>query len=41
MEIRSNTELPSVREEIELQTSDGQTLVGELLCRLEKNLSQL
>lgn len=30
MEIRSNTELPSSREEIELHTSDGQTLVGEL-----------
>ena len=30
MEIRSNTELPSVREDIELQTEDGQTLVGEL-----------
>ena len=30
MEIRSNTELPSLREEIELHTEDGQTLVGEL-----------
>lgn len=30
MEIRSNTELPSVREDIELLTSDGQRLVGEL-----------
>lgn len=30
MEIRSNTELPSLREEIELHTADGQTLVGEL-----------
>ena len=29
-EIRSNTELPSHREEIELHTSDGETLVGEL-----------
>ena len=30
MEIASNTELPSVREDIELFTVDGQTLVGEL-----------
>jgi alpha/beta superfamily hydrolase len=30
MEIRSNTELPSLREEIELVTPDGQRLVGEL-----------
>ena len=29
-EIRASTELPSVREEIELHTHDGQTLVGEL-----------
>ena len=29
-EIRSATELPAVREEIELRTSDGLTLVGEL-----------
>lgn len=29
-QIRSNTELPSVREEIELHTADGETLVGEL-----------
>lgn len=29
-EIRSNTELPNVREEIELHTEDGQILVGEL-----------
>lgn len=28
--ISSNTELPSIREEIELHTADGQTLVGEL-----------
>jgi uncharacterized protein len=28
--ISSSTELPSVRENIELKTSDGQTLVGEL-----------
>jgi uncharacterized protein len=28
--ISSNTELPSVREDIELVTEDGQTLVGEL-----------
>ena len=30
MEIRSNTELPSIREEIELHTEDGEILVGEL-----------
>ena len=30
MEITSNTLLPALREEIELHTSDGQTLVGEL-----------
>lgn len=29
-EIKSATELPALREEIELQTSDGLTLVGEL-----------
>ena len=29
-EIRASTELPSLREEIELHTKDGQTLVGEL-----------
>lgn len=29
-EIRASTELPSLREEIELRTRDGQTLVGEL-----------
>jgi alpha/beta superfamily hydrolase len=29
-EIRASTELPSIREEIELHTKDGQTLVGEL-----------
>ena len=28
--ISSNTELPSIREEIELRTEDGQVLVGEL-----------
>ena len=28
--ISSNTELPSIREDIELHTQDGQTLVGEL-----------
>lgn len=36
MEIRSNTELPSVREEIELHSSDGQTLVGELALPVGK-----
>lgn len=30
MEITSNTVLPGIREEIELHTADGQTLVGEL-----------
>lgn len=30
IEIKSDTELPSIREELELQTSDGQVLVGEL-----------
>lgn len=30
MEIRASTELPAIREEIELFTDDGQTLVGEL-----------
>lgn len=29
-EITSNTVLPAIREEVELHTSDGQTLVGEL-----------
>jgi len=29
-EIRASTELPSIREEIELHTQDGQLLVGEL-----------
>lgn len=29
-EIRANTELPALREEITLQTQDGETLVGEL-----------
>lgn len=29
-EIKSDTELPSVREEVELHTKDGETLVGEL-----------
>lgn len=37
MEIRSNTELPSVREEIELLTSDGQRLVGELSLPVGKS----
>lgn len=36
MEIRSNTELPSVREDIELHTTDGQTLVGELALPVGK-----
>lgn len=29
-EIRASTELPAIREDIELHTQDGQTLVGEL-----------
>ena len=33
-EIRASTELPSIREEIELHTEDGQTLVGELALPL-------
>jgi alpha/beta superfamily hydrolase len=36
MEILSNTELPSVRETIELHTKDGQTLVGELALPVGK-----
>jgi alpha/beta superfamily hydrolase len=35
MEIRSNTVLPARREEIELHTADGLTLVGELALPLE------
>lgn len=34
--ISSNTELPSIREEIELHTSDGQLLVGELALPVGK-----
>ncbi|MFB2597235.1 alpha/beta hydrolase [Herbiconiux sp. P17] len=34
MEIRSGTELPARREEIELHTDDGHTLVGELALPL-------
>lgn len=34
IEIRSATELPAVREEIELRTADGLTLVGELASPL-------
>jgi hypothetical protein len=37
MEIRSNTELPSLREEIELVTPDGQRLVGELSLPVGKS----
>ncbi|MEY3972295.1 MAG: hypothetical protein RLY84_688, partial [Actinomycetota bacterium] len=36
MEILSNTELPSVRENIEMHTKDGQTLVGELALPVGK-----
>jgi uncharacterized protein len=35
-EIRASTELPSLREEIELHTQDGQTLVGELALPIGK-----
>ncbi len=35
MEIRSGVELPARREDIELRTSDGLTLVGELSAPLE------
>lgn len=37
MEILSNTELPSIREDIELHTQDGQTLVGELALPVDKD----
>ena len=36
MEITSNTELPSIREEIELRTSDGEVLVGEIALPKDK-----
>lgn len=36
IEIRSGTELPARREEIELHTSDGLTLVGELALPLDR-----
>jgi alpha/beta superfamily hydrolase len=36
-EIRSNTILPARREEIELHTADGLTLVGELALPLERD----
>lgn len=36
VEIRSGTELPARREEIELRTSDGLTLVGELALPLDR-----
>ncbi|MEL0200427.1 MAG: alpha/beta hydrolase, partial [Aquiluna sp.] len=29
-QITSNTVLPAIRQDVELQTADGQTLVGEL-----------
>lgn len=35
IEIRANTELPARREEIELRTADGLTLVGELALPLD------
>lgn len=36
MDIRSNTKLPSVREEITLHTRDGLTLVGELSVPVDR-----
>ena len=36
IEITSNTELPSIREEIELVTEDGEVLVGELALPKDK-----
>ena len=36
MEIRSGIELPALREDIELRTADGLTLVGELAMPLER-----
>jgi len=36
-EIRAATELPSIREDIELHTADGQVLVGELAMPLSGN----
>lgn len=35
IEIKSDTALPSIREDIELKTADGQTLVGELALPVE------
>jgi uncharacterized protein len=35
-EIRASTQLPAIREEIELHTQDGQTLVGELALPVGK-----
>ncbi len=36
IEITSNTELPSIRKDIELHTSDGEVLVGELALPKDK-----
>lgn len=36
MEIRSGIELPAIREDIELHTTDGLTLVGELALPLDR-----
>lgn len=36
IEIRSDTELPSIRENLELHTADGETLVGELALPAER-----
>lgn len=37
MEIRSDVELPSLRQEVELSTADGETLVGELALPIGLN----
>jgi alpha/beta superfamily hydrolase len=37
VEIRAGTVLPARREDIELHTADGLTLVGELACPLERD----
>ena len=39
IEIRSGVELPSVREDITLQTSDGLNLVGELATPIDGEVS--
>lgn len=39
IEIRSGVELPGIREEIQLQTSDGLTLVGELATPIDGQIA--